>query len=64
VTITLAKRLKAIKPSPTLSLNAKAKALAAKGNDVVSFAAGEPDFDTPKHIKDAAIAALNAGFTK
>lgn len=64
MTIALAKRLKAIKPSPTLSLNAKAKALAAKGADVVSFAAGEPDFDTPKHVKDAAIAALNAGFTK
>src|SRR5581483_7160127 len=60
----LARRLKAIKPSPTLALNAKAKALAAKGVDVVSFAAGEPDFDTPKFIKDAAIAALNAGFTK
>jgi aspartate aminotransferase len=60
----LAKRLKAIKPSPTLSLNAKAKALAAKGEDVVSFAAGEPDFDTPSHIKDAAKAALDAGFTK
>ncbi|MBK7860749.1 MAG: pyridoxal phosphate-dependent aminotransferase [Archangiaceae bacterium] len=60
----LAKRLKSIKPSATLSLNAKAKALAAKGADVVSFATGEPDFDTPKHIKDAAIAALNAGFTK
>src|ERR1700750_455458 len=60
----LAKRVKAIKPSPTLALNAKAKAMAAKGVDVVSFAAGEPDFDTPKFIKDAAIAALNAGFTK
>ena len=60
----LAKRLKAIKPSPTLSLNAKAKALAAKGEDVVSFAAGEPDFDTPAHIKDAAVAAIQAGFTK
>ncbi len=60
----LAKRLKAIKPSPTLSLNAKAKALAAKGEDVVSFAAGEPDFDTPAHIKAAAVAAIEAGFTK
>lgn len=59
-----ANRLKSIKPSPTLALNAKAKALAAKGIDVVSFAAGEPDFDTPKFIKDAAIAALNEGFTK
>ena len=47
----LAKRLKAVKPSPTLSLNAKARALAAKGADVLSFAAGEPDFDTPAHIK-------------
>src|SRR5262249_33988733 len=54
----------AIKPSPTLSLNAKAKAKAAAGADVVSFAAGEPDFDTPKFIKEAAVAALNAGFTK
>ncbi|MFT3835578.1 MAG: pyridoxal phosphate-dependent aminotransferase [Myxococcaceae bacterium] len=60
----LAKRLKAVKPSPTLSLNAKAKALAAKGEDILSFAAGEPDFDTPNHIKDAAKAALDAGFTK
>jgi aspartate aminotransferase len=60
----LAKRLKMVKPSPTLSLNAKARALAAKGADVVSFAAGEPDFDTPVHIKDAAKAALDAGFTK
>jgi aspartate aminotransferase len=64
VSIVLAKRVKTIKPSPTLSLNAKAKALAAKGADVVSFATGEPDFDTPKHIKEAAIAALNQGFTK
>ncbi len=62
--VQLAKRLKAVKPSPTLALNAKAKALAAKGADVVSFAAGEPDFDTPSHIKDAAKAALDAGFTK
>lgn len=60
----LAKRLKPVKPSPTLSLNAKARALAAKGADVVSFAAGEPDFDTPTHIKDAIKAALDAGFTK
>ncbi len=62
--IRLASRLKSAKPSPTLSLNAKAKALAAKGADVVSFAAGEPDFDTPAHIKDAIKAALDAGFTK
>lgn len=60
----LAKRLKSVKPSPTLSLNAKARALAAKGADVLSFAAGEPDFDTPVHIKDAIKASLDAGFTK
>lgn len=60
----LAKRLKAVKPSPTLSLNAKARALAAKGADVLSFAAGEPDFDTPAHIKDAIKGALDSGFTK
>src|SRR4051812_14403397 len=60
----LSRRLKAIKPSATLALNNKAKALAAKGVDVVSFAAGEPDFDTPQFIKDAAVSALQAGFTK
>jgi aspartate aminotransferase len=60
----LAQRLAAIQPSPTLALNAKAKALVAQGVDVVSFAAGEPDFDTPEAIKQAAISALRAGFTK
>jgi aspartate aminotransferase len=53
-----------IAPSPTLAVDAKAKALAAAGEDVCSFAAGEPDFDTPQHIKDACIAALQAGKTK
>jgi len=60
----LARRLHAIKPSPTLALNARAKALAAAGEDVVGFAAGEPDFDTPAHIKRAAVQALDDGFTK
>jgi aspartate aminotransferase len=60
----LARRLVPIKPSATLALNAKAKALAAQGVDVVGFAAGEPDFDTPEFIKDAAIQALKEGFTK
>ncbi|HEX5749140.1 MAG TPA: pyridoxal phosphate-dependent aminotransferase [Archangium sp.] len=60
----LANRLKSIKPSPTLALNAKAKALAAQGVDVVGLVAGEPDFDTPEHIKQAAIEALRQGFTK
>jgi aspartate aminotransferase len=60
----LSSRVSAIKPSPTLALNAKAKALAAQGVDIVSFAAGEPDFDTPEHIKQAAVEALAQGFTK
>jgi len=53
-----------IAPSPTLAVDAKAKALMAAGEDVCSFAAGEPDFDTPQHIKDACIAALQGGKTK
>lgn len=53
-----------ITPSPTLAIDAKAKALAASGQDVCSFAAGEPDFDTPQHIKDACAAALQSGKTK
>jgi len=53
-----------IAPSPTLAVDAKAKALIAAGADVCSFAAGEPDFDTPQHIKDACIAALQGGRTK
>jgi aspartate aminotransferase len=60
----VSRRANAIKPSPTLSLNARAKALSAQGKDVVGLAAGEPDFDTPEHIKQAAIAALNKGYTK
>jgi aspartate aminotransferase len=60
----LAQRIKSIKPSPTLALNARAKALAAQGVDVAGFVAGEPDFDTPDFIKQAAIDALKAGFTK
>lgn len=51
-------------PSLTLSIDAKAKALKAQGEDVVGFGAGEPDFDTPQHIKDAAAKALAEGFTK
>jgi aspartate aminotransferase len=53
-----------ISPSPTLAVDAKAKALMAAGEDVCSFAAGEPDFDTPQHIKDACAAALQSGKTK
>jgi aspartate aminotransferase len=60
----LARRLQAIKPSATLALNARAKALVSQGVDVAVLAAGEPDFDTPEFIKQAAIDALRAGFTK
>lgn len=58
------KRLKEVKESPTLAITAKAKEMRQKGEDVVSFGAGEPDFDTPPHIKSAAIKALEGGFTK
>lgn len=60
----LSERAKKIKPSPTLSIDAKAKAMKAQGIDVVNFGVGEPDFDTPEHIKEAAIKALRDGFTK
>ena len=60
----LAKRVSGIDESVTLEITSKAKRMAKEGIDVVSFAAGEPDFDTPKHIKDAAIKAINEGFTK
>jgi aspartate aminotransferase len=60
----LAERLKKVKPSSTLAITSKAKKLKAEGRDVVSFAAGEPDFDTPDFVKQAAIEAINAGFTK
>ncbi len=51
-------------PSLTLAIDSKAKAMKAEGIDICGFGAGEPDFDTPEHIKEAAIAALQAGFTK
>ena len=60
----LSPRTKAIKPSPTLTMNAKAKALKAAGEDIINFGVGEPDFDTPDNIKEAAIKALKEGFTK
>src|SRR5256714_13623407 len=53
-----------LSPSLTLSIDSKAKAMKAEGIDVCGFGAGEPDFDTPEHIKQAAIAALEAGVTK
>jgi aspartate aminotransferase len=60
----LSDRAKGLKPSPTLAINAKAKAMQAQGIHVISFGAGEPDFDTPLNIKEAAKKALDEGFTK
>ncbi|HMK44399.1 MAG TPA: pyridoxal phosphate-dependent aminotransferase [Dissulfurispiraceae bacterium] len=60
----LSERARAIKPSPTLAMDAKAKGMKAQGVDVVNFGVGEPDFDTPDHIKEAAIKAIREGFTK
>jgi len=60
----LSNRAKSLKPSPTLAINAKAKSMQAQGIQVVSFGAGEPDFDTPENIKQAAKKALDEGFTK
>ena len=60
----LSSRVQAIKPSPTLAVTARAAALKAEGRDIIGLGAGEPDFDTPQFIKDAAIDAINRGFTK
>ena len=64
MTIKLAARIQAVKPSATLAITARAKALRAEGKDVIGLGAGEPDFDTPEHIKAAAIRAIESGFTK
>ena len=60
----LSTRVQAIKPSPTLAVTALAASLKAQGKDIIGLGAGEPDFDTPQHIKDAAITAITQGFTK
>lgn len=60
----LSERIKKIKPSPTLVITAKANELKAKGIDIISFGAGEPDFDTPDYVKEGAIKALKEGKTK
>lgn len=60
----ISKKAKSISPSSTLAIDAKFKAMKAQGQDVVGFGAGEPDFDTPEHIKAAAVEALNKGMTK
>jgi aspartate aminotransferase len=62
--IILSDRVQKIKPSPTLAVTAKAAQLRASGKDIIGLGAGEPDFDTPEHIKEAAIKAIRDGFTK
>jgi len=64
MSIKLSDRLSAVKPSPTLAITARAAEMRAAGRDIIGLGAGEPDFDTPNHIKDAAIKAINNGFTK
>lgn len=60
----ISKKAAGISPSPTLAIDSKFKEMKARGEDVVGFGAGEPDFDTPQYIKDAAIEAINSGMTK
>jgi aspartate aminotransferase len=62
--VQLSDRVNSIKPSPTLAVSNRAAELSAAGKDIIGLGVGEPDFDTPEHIKDAAITALNNGFTK
>nr|NDU42782.1 aminotransferase class I/II-fold pyridoxal phosphate-dependent enzyme [Acidithiobacillus ferrianus] len=62
--IRLSRRVNAVRPSPTLAVTARAQQLRCEGKDIVSLGAGEPDFDTPEYIKEAAIAAIHRGFTK
>lgn len=62
--IRLANRVQRVKPSPTLAVTARAAELRAAGKDIIGLGAGEPDFDTPEHIKEAAIEAIRAGKTK
>ncbi|MEW6354530.1 MAG: pyridoxal phosphate-dependent aminotransferase [Pseudomonadota bacterium] len=62
--VQLSRRVQNIKPSPTLTVTARAAALKSQGKDIIGLGAGEPDFDTPEHVKQAAIQAIRAGFTK
>ncbi len=64
MSIKLSGRVQAVKPSLTLAITARAKEMRAAGKDIIGLGAGEPDFDTPEHIKQAAVQAINDGFTK
>jgi aspartate aminotransferase len=64
MSIQLSERVQSVKPSPTLAITARAAQMRAAGKDIIGLGAGEPDFDTPAHIKAAAVDALSKGFTK
>jgi len=64
VSLTVSSRIQRIKPSPTVALTGRVAQLKAQGRDIVSLGAGEPDFDTPKHIREAGIDAINKGITR
>ncbi len=64
MSIKLSARVQAVKPSPTLAVTARAAEMRAAGKDIIGLGAGEPDFDTPEHIKQAAVKAIEDGFTK
>ena len=60
----LSKRVQKVKPSPTLAVTARAAKLKAEGKDIIGLGAGEPDFDTPRHIADAGVEAIRTGITR
>ncbi|HSG97423.1 MAG TPA: aspartate transaminase, partial [Woeseiaceae bacterium] len=64
MSLTVSERMAVVKPSPTGAVLAMATKLRAEGRDIISLGTGEPDFDTPEHIRDAAIAAINGGQTR
>ena len=64
MSLPLSARVKKVKPSATMAVTARARELKAQGKDVIGLGVGEPDFDTPEHIKQAAIRAIEDGFTK
>ena len=64
MSITISERANSIQPSPTIAVSTKAAKLRAEGHDIINLAVGEPDFDTPEHVKEAAIHAIRDGFTK
>ena len=64
MSLPVSRRAQRVKPSPTLAVTARAARLKAEGHDVIGLGAGEPDFDTPAHIAQAGIDAINGGFTR